>query len=242
MYQKTAAVVLRTLKYNDASDIVDMYTRERGRVSFLVPAMGRARKRAARASLFRPLSLVDLEADFRSTASLHRFREARSRWPVCSLPYHPLKSAIALFLAEFLCRALREEAVNEPLFAWLEHSIRWLDECEDNFSNFHLVFLMRLSRFLGFHPNTDGYADGSCFDLQNACFTPAPPSHGFYLKPEEASHIRTLMRMNYETMHLFTLNRAERVRCLTVINEYFRLHLPGFPVLKSLEVLKEVFD
>ena len=50
------------------------------------------------------------------------------------------------------------------------------------------------------------------------------------------------MRMNYDTMHLFTMSRAERIRCLTIINDYYRLHLPDFPVLKSLEILKELFD
>ena len=44
------------------------------------------------------------------------------------------------------------------LFAYLIHSIRWLDECENrSFANFHLVFLMRLSRFLGLYPNVDDY-------------------------------------------------------------------------------------
>ena len=47
--------------------------------------------------------------------------------------------------------------------------------------------------------------------------------------------------MNYETMHLFAMSRMERARCLTIMNEYYRLHLPDFPVLKSLEAaLKEI--
>ena len=62
-----------------------------------------------------------------------------------------------------------------------------------------------------------------------------------FVRPEEASHIRTLMRMNYETMHLFAMNRMERNRCLDIINEYYRLHLPDFPELKSLPVLQELF-
>ena len=60
--------------------------------------------------------------------------------------------------------------------------------------------------------------------------------------PEEAARLTRLMRMNYETMHLFAMSRMERARCLTIMNEYYRLHLPNFPVLKSLEVLKELFD
>ena len=62
------------------------------------------------------------------------------------------------------------------------------------------------------------------------------------LIPKEAGRLRQLMRMNYETMHLFGMSRAERTRCLTIMNDYYRLHLPDFPALKSLDVLKELFD
>ena len=65
---------------------------------------------------------------------------------------------------------------------------------------------------------------------------------GSFLKPDEAGRIRLLLRMNYETMHLFGMSRVERNRCLTVINDYYRLHIPDFPVLKSIDVLKELFD
>ncbi len=242
MFQKTAGIVLHTLKYNDSANIVEVYTQSNGRMSFLV-RIPRTRKGGVRNVLFQPLALVELEMDVRPTMKLHRIREAKSLYPFQSLPFHPFKSSISLFLAEFLYRALREEAPNEPLFAYLQHSILWLDTCEErSFANFHLVFLMRLSRFLGLYPNVEDYLPGDYFDMMNACFTSSVPAGGVYLKPDEASRIRTLMRMNYETMHLFGMSRKERNRCLTVINDYYRLHLPDFPVLKSLEILKELFD
>ena len=240
MYQKVTGIVLHSLKYNDTSNIVHVYTRENGRVSFLVK-IPKSRKAGVRPILFQPLAMVDLEVDFRTNASIHRIKEAKTAYPFKSLPYHPFKSAIAMFLAEFLYRALREEQSNEPLFAYLQHSILWLDECEERFSNFHLVFLMRLSRFLGLYPNLDFYQDGCYFDMLNACFTPSLPKGGTYLNPDEASRIRLLLRMNYDTMHLFKFNRMERIRCLTVINDYYRLHLPDFPQLRSLDVLHELF-
>lgn len=240
MIQKTVGIVLHTLKYNDTSNIVDIYTREHGRASFLVP-IPRSRKSVVKAVLFQSLSMIEFEADYRPMSNLYRIKEAKSWYPFRTLPYDPYKSAIAMFLAEFLYRALREEAESGPLFAYLEHSIRWLDECDRNFANFHLVFLMRFSRFLGLYPNTEDYEQGCFFDMMNACFTPSQPLHGVFLKPEEASHINLLMRMNYETMHLFAMSRLERNRCLVIINDYYRLHLPDFPVLKSLDVLKELF-
>ena len=242
MYQKISGIVLHTLKYNDTSNIVDIYTEQNGRASFLLK-VSRSKKSGAQNVLFQPLALVEFEADVRPSSNLHRIREAKSLYPFRTLPYHPYKSSIAMFLAEFLYRALKEEAPNEALFAYLQHSIRWLDECEGrSFANFHLVFLMRLSRFLGLYPNVDDYTSGCYFDMLNACFTPMLPKSGTFLKPDEAARIRLLLRMNYETMHLFGMSRTERNRCLTVINDYYRLHLPDFPVLKSLDVLKELFD
>ena len=174
MLQKTEGIVLRTVKYKDTAFIADVYTDVAGRVSFMVP-LPRSRKASVKSVLFQPLSLVELEADFRPNTSIYKIKEAKSWHPFVSLPYDPYKSAIALFLSEFLCRAVRVEADNRALFSYLRHSIVWLDECRTGFANFHLVFLMRLSRFLGLYPNLEGYSEGCYFDLLNACFTSLRP-------------------------------------------------------------------
>ena len=62
-----------------------------------------------------------------------------------------------------------------------------------------------------------------------------------FVVPAEASRICNLMRMNYDTMYLFGMNRTQRNRCLDIIHEYYRLHLPDFPELKSFRVLQELF-
>lgn len=241
MQEKTAAVVLHCLKYNDTSHIVNAYTESVGRASYIIK-VSRARNASVRPSLFYPLALLDLEAEGRNVSQLRRITEARLLHPLHSLPLDPCKSAIALFLGEFLHHALREEGANRPLFTYLVHSIRILDACEGSaVANFHLVFLMRLSRFLGLYPNLDDYLTGDCFDLLNACFCRRPPLHGHYLRPEEAAMLPCLMRMDYSTMHLFSFNRYQRVRCLEVLNDFYRLHIPQFPQLRSLEVLQELF-
>lgn len=242
MLQTTEGIVLRTVKYKESSMLVDTFTEDLGRITFQV-SLPRSKKSVFRASLFQPLSLVECVVDVRSTSSICKVTEAKLSCPFASIPFDPFKSAIALFLSEFLYRAIHEASSDPALFAYLKHSVCWLDACESGFANFHLVFLMRFSRFLGLYPNLDAYSPGAYFDLLNACFTPLRPmQHAFYLGKEESSRLLTLMRMNYDTMHLFAMNRQERARCLTVLNEYYRLHLPNFPVLKSLDVLKELFD
>ncbi len=211
------------------------------RACFFLVSVPRSRKSAVKTVLFQPLSMIEFEADYRPMSNLYRIKK-RSR--ILSARCHTILINLPLPCSwrNVLYRALREEAENGPLFAYLEHSIRWLDECDRSFSNFHLVFLMRFSRFLGLYPNTEDYREGCFFDMLNACFVSVRPLHGAFLKPEEASRINLLMRMNYETMHLFTMSRLERNRCLVIMNDYYRLHLPDFPVLKSLDVLKELFS
>ena len=193
MLQKTVGIVLHVLKYNDTSNIVEMYTELSGRASFLV-TVPRSKKATVKSVLFQPLALIEFEADYRPNTSLFRIKEAKSFSPFTSIPYDPFKSAIA-------------------------------------------------SRFLGLYPNLDDYHAGDYFDMLNATFTSVRPQlHSSYIQPDEAGRLLQLMRMNYETMHLFGMNRTERARCLAIINEYYRLHLPDFPILKSLDVLKELFD
>ena len=111
---------------------------------------------------------------------------------------------------------------------------------------------MHLSRFLGFYPNLEDGGKGkeegeerkekSYFDLRSATFCNTPPLHRDFLMPQEASRIRLMMRMDYPTMHVYRLSRADRNRTLEIIELYYRLHLPQFPELRSLPILRELFQ
>lgn len=240
MQEKTAGVVLRTVKYGDSSMIVDIYTATRGLLSFMV-RVPKSRKSGLKGVLFRPLSVLDLDFDYRQKASLQHVRDVRSAYTYVSLPYDPYKAAMALFLSEFLSRVLRHETANMALFTYIVYSLQWLDTAERSYSNFHLVFIMRLTRFLGIYPNIEAYQKGDWFDILNACFVSAQPMHASYLAPQEAALIPLFIRMNYDTMRFLAMNRQQRNRYLEVLNDYYRLHVPEFPELKSLDVLKELF-
>lgn len=241
MIERYKGIVLRSIRFNDAFNVVDIYTESKGMLSYLVPVTVRKNAKVKRL-LFQPLSLLEFEADYRAKNSLQYIKEAKLYYSFASLPYEPVKTAIALFLSEFLLRALRTEEGDVPLYRYIKNSICWLDASECGYSNFHLVFLMHLSRFIGIFPNTQDYVEGDYFDMINGCFTARLPEHPAYLVPDESRHIALLMRMNYDNMHRFVLNRRERERCLAVINDFYRLHLPGFPQLKSLEVLQALFE
>ncbi len=239
MEKRARGIVLHVTKYNDEAVIADVLTEE-GRVAFLVRQTN-ARRAAVKRLLFQPLALLEIEWSASERTKLAKPKAARCYQPYASIPYEPLKSSVALFLCEFLRGALRGDADSRELFEYISSAISYFDLCKEGFANFHLVFLLRLTRLLGFAPNLEEAGDDAYFDLQGSCFTKTPPTHIYYMYPEEARHLPTLLRMRFETMHLFRFSRAQRSRLLHVINDYYRLHLPGFPELKSLEVLESVF-
>ena len=101
MTTKTRAVVLRTVRYGDSGLVVDMLTEQMGRISFMVK-LPRSSKSRIHKQLFMPLSLVEVDFDFRPKASLQRLRDIRMDTPLPGLAMHPHKLALGMFLAEFL--------------------------------------------------------------------------------------------------------------------------------------------
>lgn len=252
MLVKTEAIVLHAFKYGETRLIVDVFSLGAGRLS-LIASLPRSQKGRLKKQYFQPMTLLEIAYEDRSRARLLTLKDARLLTAWASIPFSAEKLALALFAAEFLYHALRSEQQNEPLFSYVCDSMQWLDAVGEGFANFHLTFLMRLSRFLGFYPNLDasgghtgevgGPAEdgGEFFDLREGCFCPSAPTHRDFLQPAEARLIRLMMRMDFPTMHLFRLSRYDRNRIVDVLLQYYRLHIPQFPELKSLAVLQELW-
>lgn len=240
MLTKTPAIVLHALKYGETRLIVDMFTRRHGRLSFIV-SLPKSPKGKIKKQFFQPLTLLEIETDVRPRLQLQKLSDVRLLHPFSSIPFEPEKLSISLFVAEFLYYATRGEQQNVPFFDYVTDSIQWLDGQNDRFANFHLVFLMRLSRFLGFYPNLEDYSAGDYFDLRESVFLSQPPVHRDFLQPQEAEKVQLMMRMDFATMHLFQMSHDERNRLLEVALAYYRLHLPDFPEMKSIGVLQEIY-
>jgi len=240
MLVKTEAIVLHSIKYGDTRLIVDVFSRESGRLS-LIASLPKTQKSRLKKQYFQPMTVLEITYEQRQRAQLQQLKDARLLMAWSTIPFSAEKLALSLFVAEFLYHALRSEQQDELLFTYICDSLRWLDLSEQGYASFHLTFLMRLSRFLGFFPNLDDYVEGCVFDLRAGTFIYNIPLHHDYLPPEESRLIHLLMRMDYPTMHLYRLSHNDRNRIVEVLLRYYRLHIPQFPELKSLQVLRELW-
>lgn len=240
MLHKTQAVVLSITKYNDKYSIVNLLTRDFGRVPYLIPrTIGRKSKNST--LVFTPLSLLEVEVEHQTTREIQRIKEFRRSVLLYDIGANMTKISIAMFLSEFLTKVIRETDNSILLFEYLKNSIEILEEQKVGLANFHITFLLGLTRFLGIYPNLDGYSVGCFFDLVNGEFTYMAPTHQYFLKDKECEYLNKLSRINYSNMHLYKLSKHNRSMILDRLITYYRVHIYEFPALRSLDILSELF-
>ncbi|MBS7370781.1 MAG: DNA repair protein RecO [Bacteroidaceae bacterium] len=238
MEERTHGIVLRKVRYNDTGMIVDIFTASRGTVSFLAKTGKGSRLRAP---LLTPLAIVDIRFRWRQQRPLQLLDDVQTAMPYTALGMDPVRTSVALFLQEFLYHTLKNEVANEALFDYVTQSMRILDEATDGLANFHLAFMIRLTHYLGLWPRTENWQRGCMLDLKEGVMTCHTPEHRFWVSAEDTSRIPILARMTFSNMRYFRMNRAQRNTILEGLITYYRLHVPEFPELRSVEILREIF-
>lgn len=238
MFSKNNSIVLSKLKFKDHDLIVKCYTQQRGVVSYLLRGVLKSKKSHAKTVYFQALSQLEIEENFKPNRQLQNIKEVKPNYIYKSLHSNIYKSAIVLFLSEILAAVLREEEKNEPLYNYLETALQYLDT-EEHYSNFHLLFLLKLTRYLGFQPEVFNL-DYPYFNLESGVFE-ALPTGTYSITGQNLTLLKQLLGINFDDLHIIKISAKQRREFLSVVLYYFELHLDGFKKPKSLQVLNEVF-
>ena len=239
MLHKTEGIVLSTLKYNDRYAISHVYTADFGTTSYLLPITN-SKKTKIKNSLFFPFSILRMEVEHLPKRDIQKLKEVERLLPLYEVCTDMSKLSLAFFLSEFLYRVLRESDNNEITFQYIKNSVETLEAASSGVANFHIAFMIGLTRFLGIYPNWEYNENDRYFDMLNGEFKQNIPLHSHFLNEDESRYIKYLNRINYSNMHKFKLSRDNRNIIVNYILDYYRLHLYDFPKLKSLEVLREM--
>lgn len=209
-------------------------------MSFIVNGVY-SRKSAFRINYFQPLFLLELEVYFQPKRELQRIKDLKNAYPYEDLSENLLKSSVSLFLAEVLAKSVRESEPNPLLFDFISKSLAWYDQQKDHYFNFHLIFLLNLTRYLGFYPNTDQLNSALYFDLKEGLFLAAKPLHRSVLSGESLHDFQQLINRSVTESAQFNYSRDSRNILLSALLDYYQIHLPGLGQIHSLEILQEVF-
>ena len=197
MQVSTNAIVLTSLKYGDTSLIVKAYTASDGLKSYLLKGLLTAKKSKLRAAYFFPLTQLELVANHKDKGTLETIREAKVKVHYKSLHTDVVKNSIVLFLAEMLGMCIQEAERDESLFNYLEYSLLWLDTHPPS-PNFHSLFLLNLTKYLGFYPDTSAQ-QLPYFDLLEGNFSHHPTLNPM-LQAENLTAFRKLLGINFDDL------------------------------------------
>jgi DNA repair protein RecO (recombination protein O) len=241
MEHKTKGIIFHAIKYGESGLIVTIFTEDFGLQSFIINSV-RGNKGKVKASVFQPLNLVELVFLFKENRSLQRIKEIRIQPVYHTVHDSVVKSSIVLFLNEILYKSIQEpDHPDHPLFDFIFHSLLILDLKQEVNPDFHLFFLIQLSKLLGFYPHGEYNLKTPYFDLNEGCFISSNIELLVTMDSSLSKVLYQLMNSNYETLNELKISGLTRKLLLNKLLIYFEIHLSSFKNIKSASILEEIF-
>jgi len=239
MLHKTRAIVFKTTDYGESSVIVQLFTEKFGLQSYIINGVKKPKAKITR-NMLQALHLLDVVVYHKNNNSIQRVSELKNSPVLLSVPYDVLKSCLAIFLNEVLYKAIRQQGADENLFGFVFSAVEWLDHETGGLANFHLLFLVQLTRYLGFYPDLTRANDADYFDMKNGVFSRYKPDSLSYLSQPHTRNFYALIQCSFENAPLLKLNNDDRRFLLSKLLEYYALHIESFGNIRSQSVLEEV--
>ncbi|MBK0381882.1 DNA repair protein RecO [Pedobacter sp. SD-b] len=241
MLHKSRGIVLRVTDYSENSVIAKIYTSKFGLQSYLINGVKKP-KAKIRSNMLQPLHLLDLVVYHKPNGNIQRISDARSEPILQSIPYDIAKSAIIIFMNEMIYKSIKQQHEDEVMFHFIEKSIELLDESKKGFANFHLIFLVKLTRFLGFYPDLSDASRFHFFDLVAGNFVAKQPPHIHFIEEKYINIWVSLLNSSIDNFYNLRLNAHSRKYLLQKIIDYYTLHIEDFGQVKSNLILEEVLN
>jgi DNA repair protein RecO (recombination protein O) len=241
MLHKTKGIVLKATKYSESSLIIHVFTEKFGIQSYLLNGV-RKNNSKIKTGMLQPLHLLEMVVYHKPAGGLQRISELKNKPVFTSIPFDIIKSSLAIFMCDVIYHSIREQQSDERLFNFLCNSIEMLDVKNDHLVNFHLLFLLQLSKFLGFYPSNFDSLTNEYFDLRNGIFLKDIPDHPLFVDKELTVKMKQLLELNFEELHHFSIDAENRKRMLNCLIQYYGIHIEKFGDIKSHFILEEVLS
>jgi DNA repair protein RecO (recombination protein O) len=221
MIFKTRGIVFRFTKFKETSIIVTIFTEVFGLQSYIVNGV-RSKSAKNKIALYQPLTLLNLVVYHREHANIERIKEISCLHPFRTLTSDIKKSTLGIFINELLNRTVKDESHIGEVFEFICSSLIALDTIPTGYENFHLIFMLKLSRYLGFGAyNVNEVVGGRIADR------------------ETEAVLGGLLTAEYNTQ--LKISNMERRNALDLILKFYHEHMESLGEIKSLQVLREVF-
>lgn len=237
---KTRGIILHSIKYGDRAHIVYVLTEAFGRKSYWVnSARGGKPVISKSKTTLQSLTIIEYIGKGSSKGDFHRFIELSTSYFPENIIFDYTKGVISLFISELIFRMVKSDEQNNILFDYISQSIYALNDLKLGVANFHLYFLLNLTRFLGYYPN-ENYDDDTFFDLTQGGYVVLRPKHGLYIEKKESRDLYELQKVSLDELDSLKFNRMTRNTLLEALIAYLNYHYGSNTKLSSIDILKEI--
>lgn len=241
MIHNTIGIVLKKINYSDNSLIATILTEKFGLQSYMI-YYSNTKKGKSKINLIQPFSILDMQVYYKETSQLQKVKDFSANSPMQSIPYEYRKNSVSVLLAEIIAGTLKDENPDENLFNFLLNSIKILDLSHESVSNFHIVFLFHYSKFLGIFPENNFTESHSIFDYSGGKFIVGRPNHFNFLDERKSKILSDFFPCTINLSHTIKISGKDRQEMLVFFIDYYNFHLNKPGKLKTLEVLRQVFN
>lgn len=151
MIEKSAAIVLKGMKYRDTSKIVTAYTRRFGKLSCL--AKGARLAKSKFGSSLEPLTESELVFYRKEARELHLLSQASTIRPFKKIHTDGDRLAVGLSILELVNRLAQEQEEHTALYDLIAGALETLEQSDKNFVNILYAFEVRLAGLFGYAPS-----------------------------------------------------------------------------------------
>ena len=227
------AFFLKRIPFGDSSTIVTLFTRTYGKQTFMFQG---GKKKGSNSY---PLQQIELEYYKRPESELGKISKLAllDQSLTLQLQQEPIRALVVMFMAEVLLQCLKPNHPDEEMFDYVQDELITLLTTSE-LQVIPILFLVHVSDHMGILPAIEEQ-NKLVFHLDEGEFSNASRQGLHERMGEAVDLIQDLIRGGDP---LKNPSRAVYRDALSIMLDFFTLHIPNFDVSRSISIIQEVLD
>jgi DNA repair protein RecO len=243
LISKTTAIVLRSIKYQESSLIVTLFTLEHGKIAVI--AKGALRPKSKFAALLETGNILEVVYYHKANRGVQTLSDASFHLRLPNLRSDIEKMAIMMSSLELITQLLHENETNEPVFDFTLNFLNWINNEEECSALVFPYLQIRLAELFGIglqvDENLDQDSETVFLNIGLGLLSNNPGSEQSLklTKPQQQFLVSGVISRSSK-LFLFSMSKNELSALIHHLDMYFRYHIEDIKPRKSDAIFEQM--
>jgi len=248
MILQTEAVVLRSIDYGETSQIVTLFTRQRGKVAAM--AKGARRSGSRFGSTLQPMSYTHAVIYYKPSRGVQTLSECSHVHFFDGIMRSLESVSCGLRVVELVHALMQDEEQNASAFNLVLQTLERLNRTVERTDNLLFYFQLRFASVLGFAPDInrealESLAERGILSLENGTISPERVSASGTIRAASRQSLRAFAvcaRADLESVMRMHLDPGTRLELSRLIDDYLRYHVEDAYPTRTAKIVSQMLD